>query len=458
MAKYTPHPWNQQIIDHILEIPRCGEWAGMGTGKTGSTLTALQILQDLVDSRPYLVLAPKRVASYTWPRETRKWDHIQGDTAVILGSAADRMAALRGGLRSGNAARFTINYENIPWLIDTLADLKMDWPFATVVADESTKLKSFRLRQGGARAQALSKVAPFADRFIELTGTPSPNGYQDLWGQLWFLDYGKRLGRSYSAYMNRWFKKGYDGFSWSIMEHSPAEIEDRLRDICLSVTVPVDLPVVNEIKVELPGKIRDMYRSMEKEAFVQLGDLSEIDAVHAAAKTNKLLQICAGAIYDDDKRVHHLHDAKIEVLESIVAEAAGMPVLVAINFKFEAPMILKAFGKQARILDTNQDLDDWNAGKIPVGIAHPASLGHGIDLQDGGNILAFYSGDWNLEYHDQIVERIGPMRQKQSGYDRPVYLHYILAEGTMDEVVYDRRVNKRTVQEALMLAMKARGL
>lgn len=453
---YTPHPWNQAIIDHQLDVLRGGSWSGMGTGKTGATLTALQLVQDFVDPRPYLVIAPKRVASRTWPREVEKWDHIDGDTAVILGSASERMAALMHAQRSLSVARATINYENIPWLVETLGDMKRPWPFRTIVADECTRLKSFRLKQGGMRAQALSKVAFEAERFYGLTGTPMPNGLKDLWGQTYFYDKGRRLGSSYSAYMRRWFQQDYSGFEWSPLPHAQGEIEDRLRDICLSVTVPVDKPIVNKIMLELPGKVRDQYRRMERETFLELASGGEIDAVHAAAKTNKLLQICAGAIYDEDKTVHHLHDVKIEALESIINEAAGMPVLVAVNFRFEAPMIVKAFGsKRARLLDTDQDIDDFAAGRIDVGIAHPAQLGHGInDLERGTNIYVFFSGDWNLEFHDQIIERIGPMRQKQSGFDRPVYGHYLLIENSMDEAVFERRVGKATIQDAVKAAME----
>lgn len=438
-------------MGHLLDLQRNAAWAGMGTGKTSSTLTALQLVQELVDPRPALVLAPKRVASYTWPREMQKWDHLTGEVRPILGSASDRLAALRGGLRSGNVSLFTVNYENIPWLVQTLADLKKPWPFGSVVADEATKLKSFRLKQGGSRAQALKEPAWLSSRFWELTGTPSPNGLKDLWGQLWFLDRGRRLGNSFSAYMRRWFVQGYSGFGWEPQAFADEQIHDRIRDICLSVEVPVDKPIVNEIKVELPGKVRALYKTMEREAYLEIGP--GIDAVHAAAKTNKLLQICAGAVYDEDGKVHELHTAKIEALESVINEAGGAPVLVAINFVFEKDLLRKHF-PQARIIDTNQDLDDWNAGKIAIGLAHPASLGHGVDMQHGGNILVFYSGDWNLEYHDQIIERLGPMRQKQSGYDRPVYLHYLLVERSIDEVVFDRRQGKGSVQELLMQAAK----
>lgn len=459
MTEFVPHTYQRDIIAHQLDVQRGATWAGMGTGKTVSTATALQIYQELVDPRPALVLAPKRVASYTWPREFKKWDHLTGEVSPILGSAQDRMHALRGGLRSGNISTFSINYENIPWLVETLADLKIKWPFGTIIADESTKLKSFRLRQGGARAQALNRVAwEHCDRFIELTGTPSPNGLKDLWGQAYFCDAGRRLGRSYSAYMNRWFQKDYTGFNWTPFEHSDKEIHAALADICLSVEHGLDThePIINKVMVDLPADVRRRYREMEKEAYTQIAG-EAFEAVHAAARTNKLLQMCNGAIYDEHGGWTPLHDAKLQALESVIAEAAGMPVLVATNFKFDVPLIQKAF-PQARVLDTNQDMDDWNAGKIAIGLGHPASMGHGLDLQDGGNIVAFFGNDWNLEFHDQIIERIGPVRQKQSGYDRPVYIHYLLVEDSIDEVVYDRRVDKRSVQDALMLAMKRRGL
>ena len=258
--------------------------------------------------------------------------------------------------------------------------------------------------------------------------------------------------------MERWFRKDYTGFNWEPMEHADGQIHAALADICLSVEHGLDTrePIVNRILVDLPADVRRKYREMEKEAYTEIaGDAFE--AVHAAARTNKLLQICNGAIYDEQKNWTALHDAKLQALESVIAEAAGMPVLVATNFKFDVPLIQKAF-PQARVLDTDADMDDWNAGKIAIGLGHPASMGHGLDLQDGGNIVAFFGNDWNLEYHDQIIERIGPVRQKQSGYDRPVFIHYILVEDSIDEVVYDRRVNKRSVQDALMLAMKRRGL
>lgn len=454
---YTAHPWQDDITGHQLDVDRGATWAGVGTGKSVATLTTLQMIHDLLDPRPHLIIGTKRVASRTWPREVPKWDHISGDTAVCAGTAADRMAALRGGLRSGNAARFTVSYDNLPWLIQTLADLKIPWPFSAIVADENTKLRGFRTRQGTVRSRILSTVAFESRWFFGLTGTPAPNGLKNLWGPTWFMDRGHRLGKSYTAYMERWFRKGYDGFSWEPMDHAYDEVHGKLRDICLSVDVPVEDFVDNKVMVDLPPKARDLYRKMEREAFAEIG-AHGIEAVHAAAKMNKLLQIASGAIYDEDHVAHFLHDAKIEALQEIIDECNGMPVLVAINFQFEAPFIVERI-KGARFLTTDQDIDDFAAGKIGCGVAHPASLGHGInDMEKATNVIVFYSGDFNRETYDQISGRIGPMRQKQSGFERKVYRHHILVEDSMDEVVYESRVGKGSIQDLIFEAMKRRGL
>jgi SNF2 family DNA or RNA helicase len=429
----------------------------MGGGKTTSVLTAATHLDLVEPTYPMLVIAPLRVATSTWPDEVTKWQHLSGlRVQPITGSVEARRNALRT-----TAEIYTINYENLPWLIETLGD---KWPFKMVVADESTKLKGFRLRQGSVRAQALAKVAhKHVSRFVELTGTPSPNGLQDLWGQAWFLDQGVRLGRSYQAFIDRWFQSvrvGSDPHAVQIkpMPFAQEQIQDRLRDICLSIDVAKYLdikePVVNVIEVDLPAKARQAYRDMEREMFLQLGD-SEVEAFNAAGKTLKCLQLASGAIYTDDSctTFAEVHDAKIQALESIVEEAAGMPVLVAYHFKHDLVRLQRAF-RQGRPLDADPaTIRDWNAGKIPILFAHPASAGHGLNLQDGGNILVMFSHWWDLEQFQQIVERIGPTRQAQAGHDRPVFIYHIVAQDTVDELVMARRESKREIQDLLMEAM-----
>lgn len=463
--EYTPREYQTLIANHIVEYPRCAIWAGMGMGKTSSTLTALVNLDMIEDDVfPVLVLAPLRVAMSTWPEEVRKWDHTRHfRVSPIVGTTQERIAAL-----SRKADVYTINYENIPWLVEYLG---AQWKFKTVVSDESTKLKSFRTRQGGVRTKALSLVAHSrVKRFIELTGTPAPNGLIDLWGQLWFVDAGQRLGRVFTAFKERWFGASFDGWGVVAHKHSQKEIEDLLRDVCLTVEAKdyFDLkdPIVRTVLIKLPVKVRRHYDEMEKELFTEI-EGHEIEAFNAAARTQKLLQLCSGAVYvdpltegDHDKKRsrewRQVHDEKIQALESIVEEAAGMPVLVAYHFKSDLARLLKAFPK-GRELDSNPStIKQWNDGKIPLLFAHPASAGHGLNLQYGGNILVYFSHDWNLENRLQILERIGPVRQLQAGLDRPVFVYNIVAENSVDELVIARVETKRDVQDLLLEAMKKR--
>lgn len=451
-------PYQKLIIDHILDKERCNAFVPMGLGKTISTLKSLETLA-LVDTSPTLVLAPLRVAQSTWPDEVKKWK-LDLPCTPIVGSAAARAQALRE-----DSAIFTINYENIPWLVDWYKYNPRPWPFKTIVADEVTKLKGFRTRQGTKRAKALAEVAhKKVDRWIGLTGTPAPNGLKDLWGPMWFVDGGQRLGKSFSAFSDRWFRASRDGYGLEVLPHAQGEIEALLGDVCLSLDAKdyFDLkePIVNRITVEMPHKARQQYRDMEKKMFLELeGHLgpTEIEALNAASKTQKCLQLANGAIYTDESRNWtETHDAKIQALDDIIEEAGGAPVLVAYHFKHDLARLKSAFPR-GRVLDSDPEtIRAWNAGKIPVLFAHPASAGHGLNLQDGGNIMVFFSVNWNLEEHQQIIERIGPTRQMQAGHDRPVFIHYILTNDTVDFDVMERLVTKASVQDVLMKAMKRR--
>lgn len=452
---FTARPYQTLITNHILDVPRCAVWAGMGLGKTTATYNAIDIIL-VIDGGPVLVVAPLRVARSTWPDEAKKWAHLRHLRVMpIIGSEAERRMAL-----SVKADVYTTNFENLPWLIAHFGDR---WPFRTVVIDESTKLKGFRLRQGTARAKALGRVAhTHIVRFIELTGTPSPNGLTDLWGQAWFLDAGVRLGRTFDGFKQRWFRPAHDGYGVMPFDHTQVEIQDKLRDLCITIDAKdwFDLrePIVNNIYVDLPIKARKLYRDMEKEMFMQIEE-HEVEAFVAAARTIKCLQIANGAAYvgETGKEWKEIHDVKLQALEDVVEEAAGMPVLVAYNFKSDLARLRVAFPK-GRQLDANpQTIVDWNAGIIPLLFAHPASAGHGLNLQDGGNILVFFAHDWNLENRLQIIERIGPTRQMQAGHDRPMFIHNIIARDTVDELVLERVETKREVQDILLSAMKVRG-
>jgi SNF2 family DNA or RNA helicase len=445
------------MLEHLADHPRAGIFAKMGAGKTLGTMLALRDV-DLFDDDPVLVLAPKRVANKTWPDEMKKhaeFSHL-GITPII-GTETERFSALKRDTKF-----YTINYENIPWLVSHLGIAK--WRFRTIVADESTKLKNYRTRQGGIRTQALARVAwaPNVRRFIELTGTPSPNGLLDLWGPLWFLDRGERLGKSFAAFEERWFQKpvrGGDHVGHKPVSWAQDQIQDRIRDICITIDpadyIDVPEPINNVIKVELPKRARGMYREMEKEMFLQIRE-HEIEAVHAASRTIKCLQLANGALYLNAERTlwEPIHEAKLEALDDIIEEAAGEPVLVAYHFKTDLERLKKAYPHGVVFDDNPATEDAWNERRYPLMFIHPASGGHGSNLQYGGNIMVFFGHWWDLELRQQVIERIGPMRQFQSGLNRQVFIHDIVAEDTVDEDVLLRHASKRSVQEVLLESMK----
>lgn len=457
---YTPHGYQWLIEEHILNTPRCAVWSFMGSGKTVSTYSAVDKLFLCGESHPVLVVGPKRVVKSTWPNEARKWKHLKDIIVMpVVGTEDERRLAL-----NHDASVYTTNFDNVQWLVEHYGDR---WPFRTVVWDESTRLSGFRLKQGTQQARAIAKVAHTKiKRFIELTGTPAPNGLQKLWGQLWFIDGGKRLGRSYEGFKQRWFQRSYDGYGLDMLPTAQAEIQDAIRDVCLTIEAKdwfkLDEPIINNIYVDLPVKARIRYKEMEKHMFTQV-EGRNVEAFGAAARTTKCLQLANGAVYVDpdadsdvnprSKEWRELHDAKLSALESIVEEANGMPVLVSYEFKSDLARILRSFPKSRVLDDDPRTEDEWNAGKIQMLVAHPQSAGHGLNLQDGGNIVVFFGHNWNLETYMQMIERIGPVRQKQSGHDRPVFIHHIIARDTVDELVMERRESKREVQDILMSAM-----
>ena len=404
-----------------------------------------------MDSRPTLVLAPLRVARDTWPDEAMKWKHLRDITVSdIVGSAKER----REGLKR-EAMVYTTNYESIPWLIEQCGD---KWPFGAVIADESTRIKSFRLRQGGKRAKALSKVAwGGVNRWMNLTGTPAPNGLQDLWGQNWFIDQGQRLGRTYSGFSQRWFHTDHTGFGTKPFKHAQTEIQDLLRDVSLTLDpkdwFDLQAPIVTEVPVYLPLEAMQMYKQFEKTMFAELKCGAELEVFNAAAKTNKCLQIANGCIYHEDGQ-KGIHDEKLEALESLVEEL-NVPVLVAYAFVSDMERIKKKFGKRCALISKPAGMEAFISGAAQIGLAHPASMGHGVDgLQKITNILIRFGRDWSLENQMQMAERIGPVRQMQAGFDRPVLIYDIVAKGTIDEDVIARHESKREVQDILLAAMK----
>ena len=360
---YTPRPYQPLMIDHVLEHKRCALWVDMGLGKTLATLTALDYLGAVEDVFPILVIGPKRVARDVWTKECDKWEHLAHLACVpIIGDAKHRTWAVKQ-----DSPIFSINYEGLVWLTEYWGDR---WPYKTVVADESTKLKGYRgsyrthpktgkvylQGAGGVRARALGTVAhEKVTRFIELTGTPCPNGLEDLWGAVWYLDRGERLGRTFEGFKQRWFHAKYNGFGVDPNPGADKEIHEKLTDICLAVNAAdwfdLEEPIVNNIFVDLKADARRLYAEMEKDMFIQLSDATA-EAFGAAAKTQKCLQLASGAVYIDPgvqsdsepraKKWRAIHDEKLEALDSIIEEAAGAAVLVAYEFRSDLARILAA--------------------------------------------------------------------------------------------------------------------
>lgn len=480
MTVRIPRDYQVALRDFALENPRVNWWAGTGTGKTGSAIDTFDYLKLFGESERMLVVSTKRIASMVWTNELTKWENFAHlSIATAIGTPDQRLAAIRR-----RADITTINYDNLPWLVDTVGD---DWPWDLVIADESTKLKSLRVdlrhspsgkefmrKSGGSeRAAKIARVAhKKVRRWINMTGTPAPNGLIDIWGQNWFVDAGQRLGRSFSSFQNRWFRTvrvGSDQFATRLepFAHSDAEIKSRISDVTLTIDAKdyFDLPplIKNVIKVTLPQKAYEQYRLLEQEMFVEIAG-EEIEAFNAGAKSMKCRQVASGAAYTGQNSGSNpswvpVHDEKLDALHDIVTEANGAPIIVAYQFKSDLARLQKAFPQGRFFDDKPATLAAFNSGKIPLLFFHPESAAHGIDgMQDVCNIIVWFSMTWNLEHFEQATERIGPTRQAQSGRNKHVYVHLLVAENTIEEEMMRRIDTKASVQDSLKEAMKRRGV
>ena len=449
---YVPRGYAPDAIEFVINQGRANLWLDPGLGKTSIVLSALEILMLLGSNKfPVLVVAPKRVARGVWTDEGEKWDHLQDlDISCMIGTAQQRHDAFQKP-----APIYTINYENLPWLVDGCGD---NWPFKIVVADESTRLKGFRQVHGAKRAAALAKACNLTARWLNLTGTPAPNGLIDLWGPQWFVDNGAALGNSYTSFESRWFNKDHHSQLVTAKKNAEAEIIERIAPSTYSVraaeVMDVKELIENPIMVDLPRKARQAYDMFERDMVIEL-KRADVTAKTAADLSLKCLQIASGALYyGEEKEWQVIHDEKLDALQSLVNDLAGNPLLVAYHFKHDLARILRQH-KHAKLLVSKQDEDDWNAGKIPVGLVHPASAAHGLNLQHGGHNIAFFSHWWDLELYQQVIDRIGPVRQLQSGYDRLVVVHKIMARDTVDVRVDRRRTTKESVQSAVRVRVES---
>lgn len=415
--------------------------------KTVSTLTAINdLMYDYFDISKVLVIAPKRVAEDTWTTEAEKWDHLNHLTiSKVLGSAKERKAAL-----AAEADIYVVNRENVRWLVEYLGKR---WNFDMLVIDELSSFKSHKSQ----RFKYLKRVLPLVDRVVGLTGTPAPNGLMDLWPQIYLLDQGQRLGKNITAYRNRYFfpskMNGHIVYAYEPKEGADQAIQRQIGDITVSMKAEdyLQLPerIVNDIQIKLDPKVMKKYQELEREQIMEL-DGEVITALQAATVYNKLLQLANGSIYDDEKNIIELHDQKIEALKGIIDEAQGHPVLVFYNFKHDYQKLKKAF-PDARTLNGSADIKDWNAGKIDLLLAQPASMGHGLNIQAGGHIIVWYGLNWSLELYQQANARLYRQGQKET-----VIIHRLIARGTVDEEVIKRLEHKDVTQESLMESIKAK--
>ena len=444
--KYAPHNYQKFATDFIINHPVSAVLLEMGLGKSVISLSAInELMLDYFDVSRTLVIAPLRVANSTWPDEIKKWDHLKHlNYSVVIGSEKERLDALRKP-----AHIYLINRENVDWLITKSG---VSWKFDMVVIDELSSFKSYQAK----RFKSLLKVRPKIKRIVGLTGTPSSNGLMDLWAEFRLLDMGERLGRYITYYRQNFFvpdKRNQQMiFSYKPKEGSEKMIYSLISDITISMKSKdfLKMPecVMNEVVVSLSDKEQKLYDSLKQDMVLSLEE-NEIDAINAAALSNKLLQMSNGAVYNDDKESLHIHDRKLDALEDLIEGANGKPVLVAYWFKHDLEKIKDRF--DVRKIKSAKDISDWNEGKIPVALIHPASAGHGLNLQAGGSTLIWFGLTWSLELYQQTNARL-----YRQGQDSTVVIHHILTKGTIDEDVMKALKAKERIQDALIESVKAR--
>lgn len=444
--KYQPHEYQKRATQFIIDNRYCALFLDMGLGKTVSTLTAIDILKnDYLEIDKVLVVAPKSVALNTWSGETAKWDHLRKlRISVAMGTAAQRTKAIER-----DADIYVTNRDNVKWIVDYFK--KEPWPFDTVVLDESSSFKN----PSSQRFKALRKIRPQLRRVIELTGTPSPNGLMDLWPQIWLLDMGERLGRTLGSYRSEFFTAGRRNgavvYDWIARPGARQRISKRLADISMSMQASdyLDMPDVIDGGLALalpPDEMRD-YLAFQREQLMQL-DNTDIEAVTAAALTNKLLQYTGGALYDDQHNWHEVSTAKLEALQDIV-ESTDESVLIYYQYQSEKDRILKMLPDAVTFTGEPELLESWNAGKIRLMLAHPASVAYGLNMQAGGHIIVWYTPTWNLELYMQANARL-----HRQGQTKPVVIYHLIAAGTIDERVMQALNCKNGSQAALLKHIK----
>lgn len=448
---FKPYEYQSFCVEQLIKKPSVALWLEMGLGKTIISLLAISELRyNRFEIGKVLVVAPKKVAEATWQDEAAKWDntkHLRFST--VLGSQNKRIQAL-----CESADVYVINRDNVVWLVDYYRN---DWPFDTVIIDEASSFKSSRAK----RWKALKSIRPHIHRIIELTGTPAPHSLVDLWAQVYLLDGGKRLGTTLGGYKERYFnpdkRDATQVFTWKPKGGAEESIKEKLSDICISMKSEdyLQLPpqIENVIPVVLSPTAQKAYDRLEADMLLEV-DEQLIDAGSAAVLTNKLLQLCNGAVYDTDKNAVDLHDCKLEAFTELVEALNGQHALVFYNYQHDKDRILKSLKKSdlvVRVYSGAQDERDWNAGKIDILLAHPASCAYGLNLQQGGHHVIWFGLNWSLELYQQANKRL-----HRNGQTEPVIVHHLIVKGGIDEDVIASLQGKADTQEAIMRALKAR--
>jgi SNF2 family DNA or RNA helicase len=443
LTKDLLHNYQNKAIQFILDKKKVALFLDMGLGKTTTSLTAIVDLVDSMSINKVLVIAPLRVANTTWHTEANKWNHTKDLTInICTGSEKNRRAQLHK-----TADVYIINRENVEWLVNLYGK---KWPFDCVIIDESSSFKS----PSSNRFKALRKTVSYTEYCVLLTGTPTPNGLLDLWSQIYLLDAGARLGRSMTAYKQRFFETDFMGYKFTPRKGAKEQIYNLLDDISLSMQASdyLELPdrIDTIIPVQLPVKCKKQYDELEKEFIVSLDNETDIEAVSAATLANKLLQFCNGAIYTDDKGSwDEIHKVKLDALVDIVEDNAGENILVAYNYKTDLERLVKKFPKAVVMDKQGLAVERWNNNEIKMLLAHPASAGHGLNLQKGGSMIIWFGLNWSLELYQQFNARL-----HRQGQEKPVRIVHIVVEDCIDEKVLRTLADKDVVQDDLLQALK----
>lgn len=443
------HGYQIHAIKHIIQEPFSALFLDMGLGKTIITLTAINHLIQTLDVSKTLIVGTKKIVESVWDAQAKEWDHVNHlRFSKIAGTQEKRRKAMKA-----DADIYLVSRDNLAWLIAEYGGKYM--PYEMLVVDELSSFKS----HDSMRFKAIKHVLPCFSRRVGLTGTPAPNGLIDLWSQLFIIDRGERLHKYIGQYRKEFFTPGASNgaivYNYKANKSAEQQIYDKISDICISMKAKdyLSMPdkIDNFVKIKLSEKVKKDYDFFEKESVLELLNRDAITAVNAAVLTNKLLQFANGAIYDVEHNAHSLHDEKLDMLEELVEGANGNPVIVATAFRHDTAKILKRFKALNPVeLKTAKDEADWNAGKIKMLLLHPASGGHGINLQKGGNIIIWFGLNWSLELYQQLNARLW-----RQGQIKPVFVHHLICEGTMDEQVMDAIKRKDNKQESLMAAVKA---